>query len=156
MAQAGTRRRDRATRLGDCMISRLTLMLVMAAALFQQPQQRMQITINYPTRSGASWPLFIAKEGGYYQKYGLDANLVFANHPAGVAMVIGGEAQMTSYSLESAMQASAKEASLVMVGNSLSKAVFAFVARKDFNSVKELKGKRIAVSQIGDPPYNYG
>ncbi len=135
------------------MILRMTLVLFMAAALLQQPQK---ITINFPTRSGASWPLFIAKEGGYYQKYGLDVNLVFAGHPAGVAMVIGGEAQMASYSLESAMQAAAKDSSLVMVGNSLNKAVFALVARKDIKSMKELKGKRVAVSQIGDPPYNYG
>jgi ABC-type nitrate/sulfonate/bicarbonate transport system substrate-binding protein len=71
-------------------------------------------------------------------------------------MVISGEAQMTSYSLESAMQASARDSSLVMVGNSLSKAVFALMARKELNSTEELKGKRIAVSQIGDPPYNYG
>jgi ABC-type nitrate/sulfonate/bicarbonate transport system substrate-binding protein len=136
------------------MISRMILILTIAATLLaQQPQK---ITINFPTRSGASWPLFIAKEGGYYQKYGLDANLVFANHPAGVAMVISGEAQMSSYSLESSMQASARDSSLVMVGNSLNKAVFALVARKEFNSAKELKTKRIAVSQIGDPPYNYG
>ena len=121
------------------MISRISLILLLAASLFQQPQK---ITINFPTRSGASWPLFIAKEGGYYRKYGLDTNLVFANHPAGVAMVISGEAQMTSYSLESAMQASAKDTSLVMIGNSLSKAVFAFIARKEINSVKEMKGKR--------------
>jgi ABC-type nitrate/sulfonate/bicarbonate transport system substrate-binding protein len=136
------------------MISRIIAVLVIAGTLLaQQPQKTL---INFPTRSGASWPLFIAKEGGYYQKYGLDANLVFANHPAGVAMVISGEAQMTSYSLESAMQATAGDTSLVMVGNSLSKAVFALVASKGFNNAKELKGKRIAVSQIGDPPYNYG
>src|SRR5215510_4063503 len=113
-------------------ISRIILLASTAAMLLaEQPQK---ITINFPTRSGASWPLFIAKEGGYYQKYGLDANLVFANHPAGVAMVIGGEAQMTSYSLESAMQASARDSSLVMVGNSLNKAVFALVARKEFST----------------------
>src|SRR5215467_15138712 len=139
--------------MGNYMIARTVLTAFLVVASLQQPQK---ITINFPTRSGASWPLFIAKEGGYYQKYGLDASLVFANHPAGVAMVIGGEAQMTSYSLESAMQASARDSSLVMVGNSLNKAVFALVARKDFKSAKELKGKRIAVSQIGDPPYNYG
>src|SRR5262249_11472798 len=40
--------------------------------------------------------------------------------------------------------------------NSVNKAVLALVARKELNSAKELKGKRIAVSQIGDPPYNYG
>src|SRR5262245_26344472 len=135
------------------MITRIMTVVLMAATLLaQQPQK---ITINFPTRSGASWPLFIAKEGGYYQKYGLDTSLAFANHPAGVAMIISGEAQMTSYSLESAMQAAAKDSSLVMVGNSLSKAVFALIARKDIGSAKDLKGKRIAVSTIGDPPYNY-
>src|SRR5215467_3789150 len=139
--------------MGNYMIARTVLTAFLVVASLQQPQK---ITINFPTRSGASWPLFIAKEGGYYQKYGLDVNLVFAGHPAGVAMVIGGEAQMASYSLESAMQAAAKDASLVMVGNSLNKAVFALVARKEIKSVKELKGKRVAVSQIGDPPYNYG
>src|SRR5262245_63724710 len=140
--------------MGGSMITRMIgIVILTAVTLAQQPQK---ITINYPTRSGASWPLFIAKEGGYYQKYGLDVNLVFANHPAGVAMVISGEAQMTSYSLESAMQASARDSSLVMVGNSLSKAVFALMGRKELNNAKELKGKRIAVSQIGDPPYNYG
>jgi ABC-type nitrate/sulfonate/bicarbonate transport system substrate-binding protein len=137
------------------MMWRLIVTLTTAATLLAQ-QQPQKITINFPTRSGASWPLFIAKEGGYYQKHGLDANLVFATHPSGVAMVISGEAHMSSYSLESSMQASARDSSLVMVGNSLNKAVFALIARKEFNSAKELRAKRIAVSQIGDPPYNYG
>jgi ABC-type nitrate/sulfonate/bicarbonate transport system substrate-binding protein len=144
------------------MILRTIVILAMAATLPVHPpaqppaQQPQKVTINFPTRSGASWPLFIAKEGGYYRKYGLDANLVFANHPAGVAMVLSGEAQMSSYSIESVMQASARDSSLVMVGNSLNKAVFALVGRKGLNSAQDLKGKRIAVSQIGDPPYNYG
>ncbi len=143
------------------MISRIglalsVLALILSASAPGAPLQSQKIVVNFPTRSGASWPLFIAKEGGYYQKYGLDVSLVFANHPAGVAMVISNQAQMSSYSLESAMQASAKDGSLVMIGNSLSKAVFALMAKKDFTTVKQLKGKRIAVSQIGDPPYNYG
>lgn len=137
------------------MISRFILTFLIATTLLT-PQQAQKVTINFPTRSGASWPLFIAKEGGYYKKYGLDANLVFANHPSGVAMVISGEAQMSSYSLESVMQATAKDSTLVMVGNSLSRAVFALIAKKDFKNAKELKGRTIAVSQIGDPPYNYG
>ena len=71
-------------------------------------QQLQKITLNYPTRSGASWPLFIAKEGGYYEKQGLDATLVFAGHPAGIAMVVSDQAQMSSYNLESVMQASSR------------------------------------------------
>jgi len=118
-------------------------------------QKLQKITINFPTRSGASWPLFIAKEGGYYQKYGLDADLVFAGHPAGIAMVVSGEAQMSSYNLESVMQASVRDASFTVVGSSVNRAFFVLMSRADIGSVKDLKGKTLAVSQIGDPPYNY-
>src|SRR5688572_7019185 len=127
-----------------CFALAAILLLVSVPA---EPQQLQKSVINFPTRSGASWPQFLAKEGGYFEKYGLDANLVFALHPAGIAMVIAGDAHMTSYSLESAMQATARDGSLVMIGNSLSKAVFAMMARKEIGSLKELKGKRIAVSQ---------
>jgi len=121
-----------------------------------QGQPLQKVTLNYPTRSGASWPLFIAKEGGYYEKQGLDATLVFAGHPAGIAMVVSDQAQMSSYNLESVMQASSRgEAPFAVVGASLNKAYFALMTRKDVASVKDLKGKTFAVSQIGDPPYNY-
>ena len=53
-----------------------------------QAQPLQKITINFPTRSASSWPIFIAKQGGYYQKYGLDADVVFGVHPAGIAMVV--------------------------------------------------------------------
>jgi ABC-type nitrate/sulfonate/bicarbonate transport system substrate-binding protein len=113
------------------------------------------VTINFPTRSGASWPLFIAKEGGYYAKQGLDVTLVFAGHPAGIAMVSSGQAAMSSYNLESVMQASSRDASFTVVGSSVNRPFFVLMSRKEVASVKDLKGKTIAVTQIGDPPYNY-
>ena len=129
------------------------VLLTCGAAGDAQPFQK--ITINFPTRSGASWPLFLAKEGGYYQKYGLDVDLVFAGHPGGIAMVVSGEAQMSSYNLESVMQASVRDASFAVVGSSVNRAFFVLMSRPDIASVKDLKGKTLAVSQIGDPPYNY-
>src|ERR1700733_2336383 len=106
-------------------IKRRTVLALPFAALAarsfgQSPLQK--VTINYPNRSGSNWPLFLAKEGGYYQKYGLDTTLVFGVHPAGVAMVVSGEAQMTNYSLETAMQAMARDGSLEIVGSPLNKA----------------------------------
>jgi len=113
------------------------------------------ITINYPTRTGQVWPLYIAKEGGYYAKYGFDVKLAFGVHPAGIAMLVSGEAVMTPYTLEQAMQASSKDASMVMVGSPFKKSLFALMANKSITSMKDLKGKRVGVSQIGDAPYNY-
>jgi hypothetical protein len=39
---------------------------LIACAVNAAPQQLQQITISYPTRTGQVWPLYIAKEGGYY------------------------------------------------------------------------------------------
>ena len=127
------------------------LLVCAAALLAQQPQK---IKINYPARTGTTWPLYIAKDGGYYSKYGLDVDLVFGVHPAGIAMVVSGEGAMTNYTLEQAMQAASKDGSLVAYGSSFKKSLFALMS-KNATSVKDLKGKRIGVSQIGDAPYNY-
>jgi ABC-type nitrate/sulfonate/bicarbonate transport system substrate-binding protein len=119
------------------------------------PQQLQQVTINYPARTGTTWPLYIAKEGGYYEKYGLNVNLVFGIHPVGIAMVSSGEAVMTNYTLEQAMQASSADGSFVALASSFKKSLFELMAAKNITSGTQLKGKRIGVSQIGDAPYNY-
>jgi ABC-type nitrate/sulfonate/bicarbonate transport system substrate-binding protein len=131
-------------------------LLLATSPMWPRPQQALTpITINYPTRTGQVWPLYIAKEGGYYAKYGYDVKLAFGVHPAGIAMLVSGEAVMTPYTLEQAMQASSKDASLVAVGSPFKKSLFALMANKGIGSMKDLKGKRLGVSQIGDAPYNY-
>jgi len=137
------------------MVALCTLALIAPAGFTQQtPLQK--VTINFPARSGGSWPLFIAKEGGYYQKYGLDVNLAFGAGNLGIAMIASGEAVMTNSSMEQALQASSRDpAALVSMGSFLNKGTFALMAAKTFTNVKSLKGKRIAVSQVGDAPYNY-
>jgi ABC-type nitrate/sulfonate/bicarbonate transport system substrate-binding protein len=133
----------------------LAAILLAEIALAQSSAPLQKITINYPTRTGQVWPLYLAKEGGYYQKYGFDADLKFGIHPVGIAMIVSGEAVMTAYTLEQAMQASSKDASLIAFGSPFKKSLFALMAQKKIGSVRALKGKTIGVSQIGDAPYNY-
>ena len=127
--------------------------LLAAPTVPAQPLQK--VTINYATRAAQVWPLYIAKEGGYYQKYGLDVNLVFAIHPAAVDMIISGEAVMTPYTLEQSMTAASRDGSLVILGSPYKKSLFALMATKNIKRLQDLKGKRIAVSQVADAPYNY-
>ena len=134
----------------------LTAVIVVTPALISAQEQIQKIAINFPTRSGASWPMFIAKEGGYYQKYGLDVNLVFGAGTLGVAMISSGEAAMTNSSMEQALQASSRDPNaLVLMGSTLNRGMFALMVPNQIASAKDLKSKRIAVSQIGDAPYNY-
>src|SRR5689334_14271507 len=112
-------------------------LLVCASLLCAQQQQK--IKINYPARTGTTWPLYVAKDGGYYAKYGLDVDLVFGVHPAGIAMVVSGEAAMTNYTLEQAMQAASKDGSLVAYASSFRKSLFALMSNT-VKSVNDLKG----------------
>jgi len=129
--------------------------LVLAAAAWPQAQALQKIVINYPTRSGASWHLYIAKQAGYYQKYGLDADIQFGVHPTGIAMLTSGQAVMVNHSLEQAMVASTRDGSFALMGSTSNRGLFALMAQKTIGNPKELKGKRVAVGQIGDAPYNY-
>ena len=124
--------------------------LTLSCTAEQTPLRK--VKINFPTRSAASWPMFIAKEGGYYEKNGLDVELVFGAGNLGVAQITSGEANS---SMEQALQASSRDASLVLMGSSLNKGMFSLMASKNFTAVPQLKGKRFAVSQVGDAPYNY-
>src|SRR6185295_19513478 len=134
----------------------VTLIAAVSLTVHAAPQAPLQkVAINYPTRSAGSWPMFIAKEGGYYRKYGLDVDLVFGAGNIGVAMIASGEAVMTNSSMEQALQASSRDGSLVSMGSMLNKGPFSLMAAKDINTVKDLKGKRLAVSALGDAPYNY-
>ncbi|MEO8099626.1 MAG: ABC transporter substrate-binding protein [Acidobacteriota bacterium] len=134
----------------------LLLCVVLTQAGFGQQKGALQkVSIVYPTRASQAWPLYVAKEGGYYEKYGMDVTLSFAPHPDAVALLIGGQAVMSPYTLEQSIQAAFRDGSLMMLGAPYKKSSFALVAGKKIGSVADLKGKRIAVSQLGDAPYNY-
>ena len=136
---------------GSALVVDATLPLHAAHA---QPAAQ-KVTIAYPTRSGASWPMFIAKDAGYYAKYGLDVTLQFGVHPAGIAMLTGGEAQMANYGIDPVMNAATRDASFVVMGSSLNKGSFGLIARKEIKRGQDLKGKKIGVGRIGDTPYHF-
>lgn len=112
-----------------------------------------KITISYPTRSGASWPLWLASKAGIYQKHGLDVTLEFGVHPAGIATLVSGQSQMSNYGIEQILAASVREPSMVIMGSSLNKGNFSMVAHPSIKKFEQLKGKRIGIGRLGDPLY---
>src|SRR5215208_4090690 len=116
---------------------------LIATSAFAQPLQKTVAMIG--ARSGASWPLWIAKEARLYAKYGLDVELVYAVHPAPIAAIIAGQAAMTSSGSDPALLAAAKEPSLVVLGGFMNKASFAMIGSKSVTDIKQLAGKKIGV-----------
>jgi ABC-type nitrate/sulfonate/bicarbonate transport system substrate-binding protein len=134
------------------------LLPVRPPALFAQTSSALRlqnVTALYGARSGASWPMWIAKDGGYYRKHGLDVELVFGVHPAPIAAVISGNAAMTPAGADPALLSVSKDPSLVLLGSYLNKGSFALVAAKSIVQISQLSGKRIGVGRVGDPPYHF-
>jgi len=76
--------------------------------------------------------------------------------PPGIAMLTSGQAVMVNHSLEQGWWRARKTRTrFALLGSSSNKGLFALVGQKEFSNPKQLKGKRIAVGQIGDAPYNY-
>jgi ABC-type nitrate/sulfonate/bicarbonate transport system substrate-binding protein len=125
------------------------------AALPARSQTLEQLKAINPTRSVSSWPMWLAVEGGYFKKYGLEVTPTFGVHPVGVAGLISGEIQFSNYSLDDIAAADVRDPVLVIVGSILHHATFALMARPEFQKVGDLKGKRVGVGRVGDPPYHY-
>ena len=128
---------------------------VLACACLLTAQQPQKIKVSFPAKGGEAWLHHIAKDGGYFAKYGLDVELVFAAPAAGITKVSGGEATMTSLTLEQAMEASSRDGSLIAYASPLRKSPVALMANKDIKSVRDLKGKTIGVLQTGDESYQF-
>ena len=124
-----------------------------AFAQTSSPARLQRVVAMVGARSGASWPLWLAKDGGYYQKHGLDVELVYAVHPAPMAAVISGQAVMTSTGADLGILAAFRDPSLTLNGSFLNKGSFAMVAAKNLSRMEQLSGKKIGIGRVGDPPY---
>jgi ABC-type nitrate/sulfonate/bicarbonate transport system substrate-binding protein len=110
----------------------VTLALLLVAAAWPRGAGAAEDRHQLPDASGASWHLYLAKEGGYYNKYGLDVDIQFGVHPTGVAMLTSGQAVMVNHSLEQAMVASARDGSFALMGSTSNRGLFALIAQKTF------------------------
>ena len=75
-------------------------------------------TISYASVSGTRAPLWIAKDLGLFEKYGLDGNLVYiASGVTSVNALLGGSVDIIAASGSSAVGAAARGAPLVIIAS---------------------------------------
>jgi len=116
---------------------------------FAQDKKLDSFTISYASVSGTRAPLWIAKELGLFEKYGLDGNLIYiASGVTSVNALLGGSVDIIAASGSSAVGAAARGAPIVVVA-SLGHIAYKLIAMPSIKSVQELKGKVIGSSRIG-------
>ena len=109
-------------------------------------------TVGYSSVSGGRTPLWIAKDRGIFEKYGLDVKLVFIRAGATVTQaLIGGDIQMTAATGSATIAAAARGAPVVIIA-AVGPSPYKLVAHSSITSVQGLRGKTIGTSRRGSNP----
>lgn len=95
-------------------------------------------------------PLWAAQEGGYFAQNGLDADVsLIRGSSTAAAALISQNVDLVEMSGPGTVNATSHGADIVMIAGLVSIATYKLMADPGIKTVDELKGKNIAVSQIG-------
>jgi NitT/TauT family transport system substrate-binding protein len=112
--------------------------------------QLTKLKAAYSAESSWSLATWVAQEGGYFRKYGLDVDLVLIRSAATItSALIAGETPMIQLGGNGTIQAALQGADTVNVMTLVSIIPQSFVVTPDIKTAEDLKGKRFGVSRFG-------
>jgi NitT/TauT family transport system substrate-binding protein len=127
------------------LIAALTLVLLsLSAKAFAQ-----SIKLGYAALTAGQAAPWMAKEGGYLSKYGIEAELIYIPAVAATQALIAGEIQLdqvTGVSTAGAILAGADVRIIASVQDRLAGSIY---ARPEIKTPEDLKGKKLGISRFG-------
>ena len=123
-----------------------------SAAAAQEPRR-----IHYGTTSStAHLPIWVAKDAGYFIKYGMNVEPVHIRGGALITMgIMSGQLQFSGAGAESAVAARVEGGDIVLLACPVDSDPVYFIARPEIKSAAELKGKSTAVTRLGSTTHFY-
>src|SRR5947209_4339756 len=104
------------------------------------------------TANQMTWP--VAKEAGYFDKYGVNVDLQYVDgSAAGVPALLSGEMDTITMGGSAVVGAQAGGADLVMVAGFVNKAVLRVVGGPSIKTIDDVKGKAVAITKVGQTDY---
>jgi NitT/TauT family transport system substrate-binding protein len=123
----------------------LALLLTLPTAALAQ-----KLTIGWSAVSALNAPFWVAREAGFLEKEGLDANLVYIPSSSTMAQAqVSGDVQISTANSQVIVDADLKGADLVAMGAVTNAVAFYVMANPAISSIADLKGKRVGVTRFG-------
>lgn len=108
------------------------------------------LRVAYSAISGAMSSLWVAQEGGYFKREGLDVELLYIGGGSLlIQSMISGDVPFAYGPSVPVINASLRGADLVLVGNTGNSLVFSIMTRPELKQPANLKGKRVGVTRLG-------
>jgi len=132
----------------------VTILVFLLAALFThssvdaQKLQQMRVALSTPTPHMA--PLFVAKDKRFYEKYGLDVQLILVNSGSLVAQMFqAGEIQITANAPASLVSLAATGEKMSFFLGLSNTSPFSVITQPAIRRAEDLRGKKIGTARFG-------
>jgi NitT/TauT family transport system substrate-binding protein len=109
--------------------------------------QPAKVRISYSSRSNSITPFYLAAQKGFFAEDGMDVELIQVNPRLGATAVLNGDIDFTT-TFGSTLRGIIGGFPMKFVAVSVRKSEHFLVARPEMKELKDLKGKRLAVSTL--------
>jgi NitT/TauT family transport system substrate-binding protein len=129
---------------------RFLLLLVLGMFLLAGAVHAAPLRVAYSAISGAMSSLWVAQEGGYFKREGLDVELLYIGGGSLlIQSMISGDVPFAYGPSVPVINASLRGADLVLIGNTGNALVFSIMSRPEIKQPAHLKGKKVGVTRLG-------
>ena len=116
-------------------------------ALAAEPNR---ISFGYSSIGAAGTGVWMAKDIGTFEKYGLNADVIYiSSGPVVLQALIGGDLTVGLGASNSTIAAALRGAPIVAVGGIINKAYHRLFVQPDINRIEDLRGKTLGVTRFG-------
>jgi len=123
---------------------------LIALSLLARAVDAAPMRIAYSAISGAMSTLWVAQEGGYFKREGLDTELLYIGGGSLlIQSMLSGEVPFAYGPSVPVINASLRGSDLVLIGNTGNALVFSIMSRPEIKQPANLKGKKVGVTRLG-------
>ena len=132
------------------MLLRLCALVVLSSVAGIGPSDAAPMRVAYSAISGAMSSLWVAQEGGYFKREGLETELLYIGGGSLlIQAMLSGDVPFAYGPSVPVINASLRGADLVLIGNTGNSLVFSVMSRPEIKQPAQLKGKKIGVTRLG-------
>ena len=117
-------------------------------------QAATKVSFPYTPISAASLPWWIAKESRFYEKHGLDVDVIFVGaSPVIIQAMLGGQAGVGAGGGPPLVTNVLQGGDIVQVATTIPYAIQSLIVKADIKSPADLAGKKVGISRLGAIPH---
>ena len=135
-------------------INKLLLTSLLLGAITSSAHSATKVSFPFTPISAASLPWWIAKESRYYEKYGLDVDMIYVGaSPVIIQAMLGGQASVGAGGGPPLVSNILQGGDVVQVATTIPYAIQSLIVKPEIRTPADLVGKTIGISRLGAIPH---